>query len=262
MAVESVTLNLPAKADPTPAGKPANVSDGPNGSKTVAIPAPAGDKPAERPAWLPEKFATPEELAKSYAELEKTVGKSKDTPTADKTPAAGTKSSASIDFNALTTEYQQNGGKLTDASLASLKEHGFSKADVDTYIAGRQAQVASVMNAATTAAGGEETLKSAMAWAETNLSVADKEAFNAATATNDPARVKLAVQGLMASYTNAVGKDGKLVRGGELGGAGGGVQPFDSLAQQIAAQGDKRYSTDPAFRQNVINRIAAGRARR
>jgi len=257
MAVESVTLNLPAKEDPTPKEKPANVSDGSNGSKVVTMPAPAGEK-TERPAWLPEKFATPEDLAKSYAELEKAAGK-KEVP-AKEVPAVS-KTSA-IDFNALTTEYEKNGGKLTDASLASLKELGFSKADVDTYIAGRQAQVASVVNAANTAAGGEDNLKAAMAWANVNLPAGEKEAFNTATATNDPARVKLAVQGLMASYTAAVGKDGNRIRGGELGGEGSGVQPFANLQQQIAAQSDKRYAEDPAFRQNVINRIAAGRARR
>lgn len=31
------------------------------------------EQPAERPEWLPEKFKTPEDLAKSYSELEKTL---------------------------------------------------------------------------------------------------------------------------------------------------------------------------------------------
>lgn len=32
-----------------------------------------GEEPTERPAWLPEKFKTPEELSKSYDELQKTL---------------------------------------------------------------------------------------------------------------------------------------------------------------------------------------------
>ena len=31
----------------------------------------AQDNQSERPEWLPEKFKTPEDLAKSYSELEK-----------------------------------------------------------------------------------------------------------------------------------------------------------------------------------------------
>jgi len=44
--------------------------------------------------------------------------------------------------------------------------------------------------------------------------------------------------------------------------AGGGViipagtKPFGSLDEQLAAQGDKKYSTDPTFRQEVEQRIA------
>ena len=33
--------------------------------------APQDNQPSERPEWLPEKFKTPEDLAKSYSELEK-----------------------------------------------------------------------------------------------------------------------------------------------------------------------------------------------
>ena len=42
----------------------------------------------ERPEWLPEKFKTPEDMAKSYAALEKKMSGGKDTEaTAEETPS-------------------------------------------------------------------------------------------------------------------------------------------------------------------------------
>lgn len=48
-------------------------------SSPAPPPPPAADgAPSDRPAWLPEKFKSPEDLAKSYGELEKQRGKFKD----------------------------------------------------------------------------------------------------------------------------------------------------------------------------------------
>ena len=68
----------------------------------------------ERPEWLPEKFKTPEDMAKSYAELEKKMsgGKEPEAPATEDTPAEiptnddakEAATNAGLDFDALQTE--------------------------------------------------------------------------------------------------------------------------------------------------------------
>lgn len=70
----------PPGAPPAPAGGTSPPAS-PPGDPATTPPAPpkAGDPPAAgdpaRPAWLPEKFKSPEDLAKSYGELESAFGR-------------------------------------------------------------------------------------------------------------------------------------------------------------------------------------------
>ena len=65
------------QADAVPQGT-VQTGIGPRGKgtrTTIDGPAPAQPAPAaDRPAWLPSKFKSPEELAASYAQLEQRLG--------------------------------------------------------------------------------------------------------------------------------------------------------------------------------------------
>src|SRR3954447_17327771 len=92
-----------------------------------------------RPSWLPEGFNSGEDLARAYADLERAHGADDGTRANDAaSPAIGTDVPANhsdaqalvdgvgLDFNALNTEYMQN-GTLSDQSYADLARAGISR---------------------------------------------------------------------------------------------------------------------------------------
>lgn len=228
--------------------------------------APAVDVPPEitqaRPAWLPEKFKTPEEMAASYTALEAKLGgpraDSGVTPPVDPlaTPtepeAAAVVQQAGLDMAALSAEYAKDGA-LSEASLAKLGAAGVTPTMVDTYIKGQEAIAAAfVADVKSATPGGAGKYDEMMAWAKVNLTPAEIAAYNAATETNSADQVKLAITGLGAKFTAAVGSEPALI-GGHGAQAGGDV--FASKAQMVEAMRDRRYNTDPAYRRSVAEKL-------
>lgn len=259
MPVASVEVPTDVKPDPN-AAVPAHVKDGPNGGAQVdpKLVPPAGEKPAERPTWLPEKFKTVEDFTKSYGELEKKLGeqqKPADKP-ADKpgvTPEAA--KAAGIDMAALNTEFSKN-GELSAETLKALADKGFDKTAVDSYIAGQTAISEKMTNELAVVAGGKTQLAATLAWANANISADDAAAYEAALDSGDLKLAKLALQGVVAQYEAANGKDPSLLNGGE-GVNNGDVQPFGSNAEMVAAMKDPRYSKDSAYRAKIEARVIA-----
>lgn len=215
----------------------------------------------QRPAWLPEKFKTPEDFAKSYAELEGKLGAAKapeqkpegEAATGEKTEAQKAADEAGIDMGKYTSEFDTN-GKLSDESYAALKEKGFDKATVDTYIAGQQAIAAQYTAKAHEAAGGAEALTAMSAWAAANLSPAEVTAYNAAVTSGDAATMQLAVAGLKARYTAENGTQGKpVIPNGPTASKGG----FTTHTEMVTAMKDPRYKKDADYRREVEQRTAA-----
>lgn len=222
------------------------------------------EKGEDRPEWLPEKFKTPEDLAKSYAELEKKLSKG-DAPVEDKgeTPEDKTEApsqddareaadKAGLDFNALNTEYNANGG-LSDETYKSIEESGIPRDVVDAYIAGQEALASNIRSEMFSEVGGEETYSDMMEWAGNNLSTQEIQSYNDIMGTGDTNQIQLAVKGLHAQYTASEGSNPKLMSGDTTANAG---SKFESVAQITAAMSDPRYKADPAFRKDVEAKLA------
>lgn len=220
----------------------------------------AGDDPApaDRPEWLPEKFKTPEDMAKAYAELEAKQGAKKadgedQSPTADSEDAARkTVEDAGLNFEELAADYETNGGKLSDDAYAKLEESGIPRDVVDSYIAGQVAIVDNLRNAAFSVAGGEENYTSMIDWAKANMKPAEIDAFNKAVEGNDVNAIQFAVSGLKARYEAVNGTDPKLVGGGNSPTTG---DVYESWAQVKEAMRDPRYAKDPAYRSKVEQKL-------
>ena len=252
------TIALSTGGEPAEPKAPEHVS---GDAKSVSVdpskvPVTPDEKQAERPAWLPEKFKTPEELAKSYGELEKKLGGKTppETPAPEKGKAPEV-TPTELDMAPFAEEFAKD-GKLSADSLSKLKAAGISEKMANQYIAGQQALAEQITREVTAAAGGEEALKAAMEWANANMGENDKRAFNAATASGDLAAAKLAIQGLVAEYTRATGADPSFITNGEERSTAGSFPPFASQAEVTEAMSDKRYKTDPAYRKKVEQRLA------
>tara|TARA_R110000787_G_scaffold103711_1_gene210315 strand:- start:1451 stop:2242 length:792 start_codon:yes stop_codon:yes gene_type:complete len=218
----------------------------------------------QRPDWLPEKFKSAEQMAEAYASLESKLGSNEQTQetTEETTPEVTREAEASevkevldkagVDFNALQSEYTEQGEVSAD-SYAKLEEAGFSKDLVDSYIKGQESLNANYEKAVYDTAGGQDAYGELIQWAGDNLQQGEIAAFDKAVSSGDVDMVKMAVSGLQTKYQAAEGTDPTLLSEGQSSNSTGGV--FNSWAEVTAAMNDTRYESDVAYRQKVSAKL-------
>ena len=224
-----------------------------------------------KPEGLPEKFNSVEDLAKSYAELEKKLGgQSQETkeevdPVAKAQPKTETKtdnskldiaekavSDAGLDMSSLQQEYSEK-GELDAKSYEALEKVGITKQYVDNYIAGQEAIANQQATEIKQTVGGEETYQEMVDWASKNMTEGEKQAYNKAVNSGDMDTVKLAVNALKGQYERANGVEPNLVEGKAQPSQ---EQGFQSWAQVTEAMADPRYAKDMAYQNEVKNKLA------
>lgn len=198
--------------------------------------------PSERPAWLPEKFQNPEDLAKAYGELEKKF--------------SGDKPAQFTGLEQYTDEFNKN-GELSDESIKAISAMGIPEQIVRAYVDGQKAVVESNVSSVFNLAGGQEQYQQLIEWAGDNIPDDEIDAFNTVIESGNMNTIRLAVQGLRARYNQANGQAGRLIQGETRGPSGGA---FRSIAEIVSAMKDPRYAKDPAYRADVEQRVALSNA--
>ena len=254
-----VPASLPT-ADPQSKPVDAEVVVLPGGTQSVSVSTETPKAEAEapkvdpnRPAWLPEKFKSPEDMAAAYKELEQKQGSPKpaDPPA---TPTGDVSKISADEMSALSDEYAKD-GKLSDATYQKLAEKGITKDVVDNHIEGQKARVQQYAQTLYESVGGKESFDKMSEWAGANLSQGEIDSLNKVISSGDAETTKMLLAGVKARYTAAVGVDPKLVNGPSTGGPAG-VQPFGSMREITDAMMKPEYRTDPAYREKVEKRIA------
>ena len=215
------------------------------------------------------KFKSQEDLVKAYEELQKKLGSeaSAEEPSEEVEPYEEREAEeppeeeVSPDADAIkpaSAGYAQN-GDLSEESieeLSQLDSKDLIKAYLESYKANaaqvqqasmQQAEVDSLM----ASAGGAEQYNEMVQWAASNFSADEIGAFN--QATQNAASARFAIEALKNRYTAANGAEPPLVTGKRAASA---LQGFRSQAELGRAIADPRYSTDPAYRQDVEQRLA------
>ena len=225
----------------------------------------------DRPEWLPEKFATPEEMAKAYGELEGKQGtqepaKEEGLALGEETPneeAKAAEEGTEGQQEAITKAADQffADGELNDDSYKALEKQGISKELADQFAAGQAAQTelsqlqsAQVQNEVYDSVGGEDSYKNMAAWAKQNLPAEEQASYDRLVNSDNAGDIKLAVAGLYSKYTNSVGEQ----PANQLQGmkAKSSVMPFNNSAEMVEAMSSPKYQTDTAYRKQVENRLA------
>ena len=227
------------------------------------------------PVKFAGKYESVEELEKGYAELQKKLSGQEETTeevSESKEEAAPANASeiygeyigsrldeAGVDYQGMNTKWQET-GKLDDDDYKALEGAGFSKDMVEAYLDGVQyrAEQDSQLAAKEVAAiknefGGEQVYNDMITWAAGNLDKAEVDAFNNMLKTSNPHQIRIAVAGIQAAYMNNAPREPKLV-GGRT--ARADTTKFKSTAQVVAAMNDERYATDPAYRQEVQEKLS------
>jgi hypothetical protein len=100
--------------------------------------------------------------------------------------------------------------------------------------------------------GGEKAYQSMMQWAGQNLSKEEIQMYDSVMSKGEPNAIFFAVQALNSKYSDAVGSDGQMLTGRD---GSSDSRAFRSQAELVAAMTDPRYDRDPAYRQEVMQRL-------
>ena len=229
---------------------------------------------AGKPAWLPDKFASPEDMAKSYKELEAQYtrlrqGKAADEPAPVEESKPAEEAATETPDNLETVkellpgfsedqimEFSQTAwenGELTDDQYKALEGKGYDREIVDQYIQGQMALAEAQRVALVNAGGGEKAVDQMFTWAAQSLDKATIEAYNAKFDAGG-VEALMAMESLKAKYEASGLAPGRTF----VQGANAPTTPTDvfrSVAQVTEAMSDPRYKTDPAYRQAVAEKL-------
>jgi hypothetical protein len=222
---------------------------------------------SERPDWLPEKFKTPEDMAKAYGSLESKLGAGAETEEQSNEDAQEETNEttddieeSSSDITATQTliedaskEFFENAGELKDDTYEALAKAGLSRELVDNFARGQAALQENESTQIKSSANGEYDAMSE--WAGKTLSAEEMNTFNDVVNNGTVEHAKLAVSGLHARYKAEMGgNQPKLVTGNTTGTS---TMPYQSMQEVSRAMKDPRYkSGDKAYHAEVDRRLA------
>ena len=208
-----------------------------------------------------------------------------DTETETSTVNEGYKEDGTVDYEAVNTQYgdklgalfQENNvdpweiskhfhetkGEITDEMYKTLENTGLSRASIDSYLAGRAAESGykaeeakdltdAEVNQIQESVGGSDQYRKMILWASENLESNTLQTFNTMIANGNVDAVQLAVNGLKAEYEAQEGYEGKMLTGKP---AKASSDVFRSQAEVVKAMSDLRYERDPAYRQDVYDKL-------
>ena len=154
------------------------------------------------------------------------------------------------------SEYQET-GKLSEEMKKQLDEVDYE----DMFQQMSQIPVAQEvadltqeeMSAIKNYVGGDEQYEGLMNWAANTLDKNYVDAFDDLVQNGSARAIQLAVRGLMAEYENQNGYEGRM-----LTGKAPVERPdvFRSQAEVVAAMNDPKYDSDPAYRQDVFDKLS------
>tara|TARA_B100001996_G_scaffold12030_1_gene10052 strand:+ start:6515 stop:7411 length:897 start_codon:yes stop_codon:yes gene_type:complete len=166
----------------------------------------------------------------------------------------------------ISKHFHENEGTITDDMYQTLESAGLSRAAIDTYLSGRAEQMGytdgssdpndvtqSEINDVQASVGGLEAYTNITTWAGQNLDKASIDAYDSIVESGDVNAIKMAVAGLKAQYETANGYEGRMLTGKAPKSSAGDV--FRSQPELVAAMSDPRYDRDPAYREDIKEKL-------
>jgi len=225
-----------------------------------------GEKLAEQEEQLlAGKYRNAEELEKAYTELEKKLGSNEEpeqeAETIEEEPVDDTPGVSLL--NEANDEYWANDGELSEETIEKFSSMS-SRDLVEAYLevtknnpqnleGGTETDIAERdINVIQNSVGGEAAYSKLTDWAATNLDETAISAFDTAVSSGNVQMIQLAVAGLKAEYDSANGYEGRMLSGKAAQTSG---DVFRSQAEVVAAMSDPRYDRDPAYRNDIYEKL-------
>ena len=260
--------------DPTPPAEIVGETDGVQLTQEEADSLKVGEEMVnQQEQLLAGKYKDAEALEKAYIELQSKLGKQDGKEETSNSEDQGEKEEVlqeqseedAQDFSPTAevvlsaSEEFVKSGELSQETLAKFSEMS-SQDLVQAYMEVQRnsepetpdisdAQVNEIKNAA----GGEQAYQQMVDWATNNLDANDTAAFDEVINSGSMGAIKLAVAGLKAQYENANGYEGRMVTGKAPVNQ---TDAYRSQAELVRAMGDPKYDNDPAYRQDVLEKLS------
>jgi hypothetical protein len=204
---------------------------------------------------LAGKFTDAAELERAYLELQSKLGKGEpaEPETVEEEVVEGEEEGG--EFDIVQRLIDENGqyseetiealNNLTNEEVADLIREAHTQNQETTLSPQEEEQFKDYV-------GGPEAYDQLTQWAAENWTPQEIELFNAVTASGNPQAIWFAVKALNVQYRDAVGSEGKLVTGRRTSPS---TNVFRSQAEVVRAMADPRYDSDPAYRQDVFDKL-------
>lgn len=157
----------------------------------------------------------------------------------------------------------ETNGKLSAGSYKALADVGYSKAFVDAFIAGQEAQAQKYIQAIHGFAGGQDNFNRLTGFIGANHPEL-AAAFNSALERNDVATMKALLSTGKELHRKSFGSRparnvANLAKPAKTANAAPEVSGFESRAEMVKAMSDRRYQTDAKFRRKVELKVFASK---
>ena len=211
---------------------------------------------------LAGKFKDAEDLENAYIELQRKLGDpSRDEPEAEADTTAPEEEveeeEKEVEVELLDRLWEES--QKDEISEETLKElSDMDPKDVaKLYLKYRADNTQTVMteedtNTLHSVVGGPEEYKNMMSWAAENLSENEIQMYDTVMDRQDPLSCFFAVQALTNRYQDAQGVDGEMLTGKP---AANKQDTYRSQAEVVRAMTDPRYENDPAYRQDIYDKL-------
>ena len=207
---------------------------------------------AAHEARLAGKYRNTEELEAAYLELQQKLGSQSDEEEGEYEEDGEEFDDGGL-YDILDTYYET--GEITDEALEAIDQ--MSASDVFALMADREAGAqgremsGEEISAVYEAVGGQEEYGALTSWAAENLNEGEIDTYDAMIESGDMGQISFALQALYYRYTEAMGQDGNMLQGKPAA----SQDTFRSQQELIQAMNDPRYDNDPAYRQDVLNKL-------
>ena len=202
------------------------------------------------------KYKNAEELESAYIELQKKLGSSESEPEDTESEEAPEETTSFLDdlWEQSQSEYKQDTldklRGMDPTELANMyleyrnevQKQAPTKREISPQVA---TQLKGIV-------GGEANYANMTNWAASNLSKEEITMFDQVMDSGDPNAAFFAINSLAQRYQDAVGFYGKMLTGKSSTSTKAG---FRSQAEMIEAMQDPRYDRDPAYRQEIMQKL-------
>jgi hypothetical protein len=218
------------------------------------------------------KFKSAEDLEKAYLELQKKLGQKEEgveddsnqeeTVEPEQEEEVQSPVSKRVDFlKEASEEYYSNDNELKPETIQKLKEMP-SEELIEAYLELQKnnpvAKAQPLSDAAAmeivSSVGGQDAYNDTLAWAADNLKPTEVAAYDNVVNSGNKDAIFFAVQALNQRYKDSVGFEGQQISGRAPKTS---IKGFRSNAELANAIGDSRYRTDPAYRYDIEQKLAA-----